>query len=63
MYCKVCGAKLGTYDTEKIEPPINSVVRKRDCLKCGIRYTTVEKIIEEEQLTADQIVALKVRKR
>ena len=61
MFCPTCGSKLGCYDTEKIEPPINTVIRKRDCLKCGVRYTTMEKITEQEQLSELQVEQLKLR--
>ena len=43
MLCPVCGGDSKVLDTRTNEN-VNSVKRRRECIKCGKRFTTYEKI-------------------
>lgn len=43
MLCPICGGDSKVLDTRTNES-VNSVKRRRECMKCGKRFTTYEKI-------------------
>lgn len=43
MLCPICGGDSKVLDTRTNEN-VNSVKRRRECIKCGKRFTTYEKI-------------------
>lgn len=44
MQCKSCGyADSHVVDSRRNENT-NQVIRRRECIKCGVRYTTQERI-------------------
>lgn len=47
MFCNQCGEKLKTLDT-RISVD-NTVMRRRHCSKCNLRYFTVETLLEVEK--------------
>ena len=43
MLCPICGGDSKVLDTRTNES-VNSVKRRRECMKCGKRFTTYERI-------------------
>ena len=43
MLCQICGGDSKVLDTRTNES-VNSVKRRRECMKCGKRFTTYERI-------------------
>ena len=44
MICKSCGYPDSHVVDTKRDEKLNQIVRRRECIKCGVRYNTQEQI-------------------
>ena len=58
MYCPKCNGDTHTTDSRPTE---TSHRRRRECLNCGFRFTTYEKILGDNYSEIDVIYAAKIK--
>ena len=44
MQCKACGYPDSHVVETRNDDRINQIIRRRECIKCGVRYTTQEQL-------------------
>jgi len=48
MQCKSCGYPNSHVVDTKRNERTNQIIRRRECIKCGVRYNTQEQVKEAE---------------
>ena len=57
-FCPNCGIKSKVIDTRPASSAIDRIRRRRECLACGHRYTTIEITLETYETLMDQVLKL-----
>lgn len=56
MKCPKCGNETKVIDSREVNA--DSVRRRRECLECGYRYTTIEEIPQPEEVPVNKAILI-----